>query len=74
MIDEQSYAQHEHDGTGTKNIRVRNVIKTYTFVSADLAKFIALPAEDGDIFTNFDGTNYEIYVRMNTTWKKATLS
>lgn len=65
---------HNHDGVNSEKIKSYNVIPNFKMPTAELAFYLSRKAIDGDIFTNFDGTNYELYIRINAAWKKATLS
>lgn len=65
---------HTHDGINSEKIKVYNVIPTFQMTATQLANYLSRKAIEGEEFNNFDGTNYEKYIYINSNWKKITLS
>jgi len=66
--------KHNHNGIDSNKIKVYYIIPTFTMTSTQLSKYLARPAIEGERFTNYDGTNYREYIRINKLWKYITLS
>ena len=70
----QQLPYHNHDGINSPKIPTKYVIPAFIFTPTQLTTYLAGPANEGDAFSVFDGTNYYFYVRINKVWKRTTLS
>ena len=69
QISRDEFIKHVHDGDGTKRVFSGNVIPVKYLTSTELTTYLSGDAIDGEMFSNFDGSSYKTYLRINNTWQ-----
>ena len=65
---------HNHDGVSSTRLKTYHIIPSFNMNATQLTNYLSRPAINGERFTNYDGTNYREYIRINGVWKYASLS